>query len=527
MRFMGSKLPEGGPRAKRFAPLAPTGGGCDLPGPEVLPRPTPDPVGVPRFVPAFVPRFAPPLVPRFARPLVPTFTSGFVPRLVSCPLPCLVPSLPRLRAAVLLPLLALATLVVAPAPGGAQGEVHDSPLEVWLLTADRGDEVWEMFGHNALLVRDHRTGQELVWNWGLFNFGDVDFIPRFLRGTMRYTMGPAELDPFLRSYAEVDRAVYANRVHLTAPQAEALDAFIRWNYLPENRPYIYDYYRDNCSTRIRDALDLVLEGRLSARFQALETPHSYRWHSRRQVQVTGWVDQGLSFLLGMRGDRPLTAWEVMFLPVEMMEYLEAFEVEDPVGGTRPLLGERELWVPTTRDPLPPTPPTPSLLLLALGLAGGILLGWAGVTGWRRREAGAPSGVRRGVAAAVALLWGVVATALGGLLVAAWFTDHHFIQANLNLFHLNPLTLLAALLLGWVLLRGGARRTGRATEAAVVLPLALAGFSLGVALLQGVGVLRQGNLDVLFVALPLNLALARVAWEVRHQKVRQTQTRATA
>jgi hypothetical protein len=379
----------------------------------------------------------------------------------------------------------------------------DGPLEVWLLTADRGDEVWEMFGHNALLIRDYRTGQELVWNWGLFNFDDVDFIPRFLRGTMRYTMGPSELEPFLRSYAMADRAVFANRLHLTAAEAESLDAFVRWNFLPENRPYIYDYYRDNCSTRIRDALDRVLGGALAERFQGEATPHSYRWHSRRQVQVTGWVDQGLSFLLGMRGDRPLSAWEVMFLPVEMMELLEGFEVADPAGGMRPLLGPRETWLPSTRAPLPATPPGPSLFLLGLGLGAALLLGWAGT-----RQGRGPRG-SRALAAGTALVWGAFSGALGLLLVLAWFTDHHFIQVNLNLFHLSPLAPVGAILLARALLTSRDRESRGRT--ALYVTGVIAALSLGVAALQLVGLLRQGNLDVVFVALPLNLAMAGVAW----------------
>jgi hypothetical protein len=176
-------------------------------------------------------------------------------------------------------------------------------FRVWLLTMDRGDEVYEMFGHNALLIEDARTGQALAWNWGLFNFEDVDFIPRFLRGTMRYSMGPADPEPFLRSYRRRTARSTRTSIHLTQAQAAELDAFVRWNFLPENRPYIYDYYRDNCSTRLRDALDLVLGGQIAPASGTRPTGRSYRWYSRQLVQVTGWVDQGLSFLLGMRGDR--------------------------------------------------------------------------------------------------------------------------------------------------------------------------------------------------------------------------------
>jgi len=436
------------------------------------------------------------------------------------------PRRPVSRACGALPLL----LLFLPAWGAAAqadpSPQEDGPLQVWLLTMDRGDEVYEMFGHNALLIRDDRTGEELAWNWGLFNFEDVDFIPRFLRGTMRYSMGPADPEPFLRTYAATNRAVYANRIHLTQAEAAELDAFVRWNYLPENRPYVYDYYRDNCSTRLRDALDLVLGGQIAAHFQDRPTGRTYRWFSRELVQVTGWVDQGLSFLLGMRGDVPISEWESMFLPVELMQYLEGFSVEEPGGGTRPLLGPRQLVVEATRPPLPAGPPGPSVGLLLVGLLlGGAMAGLAvaaapraatvtdsRVPGWplfgapRRR-------LPRILLAVLVLAWGSFSGLMGLLLVAAWFTDHVFIQANLNIFQASPLALAAApLLLGFLLMPAGPARE-RMGRGSVVLTAVILAVGLVVVLLQGLGVLFQWNVDVVFLALPLNLGMALAAWRV--------------
>ncbi len=390
-------------------------------------------------------------------------------------------------------------------------------FRVHLLTMDRGDEVYEMFGHNALLIEDALTGQALAWNWGLFNFEDVDFIPRFLRGTMRYSMGPADPEPFLRSYQAANRAVYANEIFLTEEEAAELDAFVRWNFEPENRPYIYDYYRDNCSTRLRDALDLVLGGVLHDRFADESTGRSYRWYSRQLVQVTGWVDQGLSFLLGMRGDRPITAWEAMFLPVELMAYLETVEIEREDGSSGPLLGPRTVLVEATRPPLPDAPPPPSFLLLGLGLVLGGLLAFLApraapaLSSGGRLLAEGPKGARTGLAM-VALAWGALSGALGLLLVLAWFTDHHFIQANLNLAWTTPLAVPLAVLLVTALASparglGTLGRWVRACALGVAGPMAL------VLVLQLVGVWHQGNADVVFVALPANLGLAWAGWRV--------------
>jgi len=410
----------------------------------------------------------------------------------------------------MIPLLFALLLAAGPVPAGAD-TVTATPsvpaLEVYLLTMDQGDEVWELFGHNALLIRDPLSGQELAWNWGLFNFEDVDFIPRFLRGTMRYSMGPAELGPFLDSYARAGRTVYANRVNLTPAEAAELDAFVRWNYLPENRPYIYDYYRDNCSTRVRDALDQVLGGALLEAFAPRETPRSWRWHSRRMVQVTGWVDQGLSFLLGTRGDALVTEWEAMFLPTELMELLEAFEVTRADGSVTPLLGPRMVWVPSGRPPTPETPPAFSPLWLLLGLGAAVAL--AAVGRWAREDR---DGARR-ILAGVGSLWGIGTGLLGAILLASWWTDHVFIQWNLNILYVSPLGL--ALAVG--LLPGLFRRswwTGVPGSVAMGAALVVAGTSVVGGVLQLTGLATQGNAEVLALAIPVNLALA---WALREAR----------
>ncbi len=421
---------------------------------------------------------------------------------------------PRIRApALLLTLVLAATGALALAPPGAHAQDAPPPpppereLEVWLLTIDRGDEVWEMFGHNALLIRDPATLQELAWNWGLFNFEDVDFIPRFLRGTMRYTMGPVEADLLLDSYARANRTIWANRVQLTPDQARELDAFVRWNFLPENRPYIYDYFRDNCSTRVRDALDRVLGGALHERFADQPTAHSWRWQARRMVQTVTWVDMGLNFLLGLRGDRAISAWEAMFLPVELMEHLETMEVSGPDGVMRPLLGPREVIFDAQRPPTPEGAPPFAFRWVILGLLGAalFLLAGGGFGGSER--------ARRWVPTLGGFLWGAFTGLLGLILVSSWFTDHVFIHRNMNLLQASPLGLvLAGLLLALALRPDGWK--GRRGQAALLLAATIAGLSVAGALLQLFPPLRQGNLEVLALAIPIHLGLLAAVAECR-------------
>jgi hypothetical protein len=313
---------------------------------------------------------------------------------------------------------------------------------------------------------------------------------------MLYEMGPIDPRALLASYAAADRTVYRNRIHLTQAEARALDEFVRWNYEPENRAYFYHYFRDNCSTRLRDALDLVLGETLRDAFAGRVTPRSYRWHTRRLVQEVGWVDQGLSFLLGTRGDLPRTEWEAMFIPMELLRNLEGVERPGRVEESPYLLGPRETLYRAARPPAPESPPGFSLLwpLLGLGIAGA--LGILATRADRHRWAG--WGLALGVS-----LWGIFSAALGGILVMAWLTDHDFIQWNVNLLHLSP----AGILLAGTSLVAVARPGGRAGAGAFAIALAIAAISVLGVLLEATPWIDQGNGEVLAVALPVNLAAA--------------------
>jgi hypothetical protein len=372
-------------------------------------------------------------------------------------------------------------------------------LRVFLLTAGGGEAVWEQFGHNAIWIHDTRGDWSAAFNWGVFDFQQVDFIPRLIRGTMLYSMRPANPDSFLAAYQREDRRTWIQELALTPEQKVELRAFVQWNDLPENRDYRYDYYRDNCSTRVRDALDRVLGGQLRARFDTIPTPTTYRWHTRRLLGGLPIYYLGIQLVLGPRADRPLSAWEEMFLPLRLRDWIREMEVADGEGGTRSLVTEERLLFDGTRAAEPSGPPGAlPWFLLAGVLWGGLLVLMA--------RGGAPAGLlgRTGLS----LLgggWAALAGTCGVLLMGAWlFTDHFFWYRNYNLLQLNPLGLILAVGFFLFLLRGRLPAwMGR-------LALILAGLSVVGALVQLIPGLGQRNVEVLLLSLPVNLGLGVAA-----------------
>lgn len=367
--------------------------------------------------------------------------------------------------------------------------------EVSLLTVGQGDIVWERFGHNAIVFRNRDTGEESAYHWGIFDFNQADFIPRLIKGTMLYSMGLEPLGSSLADYRRAGRQARLQTLALTPEQRWNLLMRVQENALPGNRDYRYDYYRDNCSTRIRDHLDYVLGGVIEDRFGGDTTEYSFRWHTRRILQAMPAYYLGIQFVLGPHGDRPITVWEEMFQPFTLRDRLREISVPSGEGTMVPLVSAENVVLDSDR------PPPPSDVPFALPIFLLVALVWGGTVLWATRGEG-PIGVGpRVIVFLLAGTWCLLAGIGGGLLIGAWaFTDHFFWYKNYNLFQVNPghLAMFVALVL--FAIRGRMPRWGMWLARGLGV-LALLGVVLE--LIPGLG---QRHLEVLGLTVPMALAL---------------------
>ena len=407
-----------------------------------------------------------------------------------------------------LPTLSAAALAVLLASTGAPAQLLEeragSGPRIVLLTLGPGDAIWERFGHNAIWVHDPASGTDLAYNYGMFDFQQESFLLNFIRGRMWYWM--EGFDPYqtVEHYRGRNRSVWMQELNLSPAQGAELRDLLAENALPQNRFYRYDYYRDNCSTRVRDALDRVLGGALRAATDSAPTGTTYRWHTRRLVAEGGGsvpMYTGLEVGLGPAADRPISAWEEMFLPVKVRDQLRRLTVRDPTGAAVPLVRGERLLFAATRPPERQAAPKwwiAGYVVAGLAFAGALLALSARV----RR-----SGAARWGFAVLATLWLLVAAAAGWILLGLWtLTDHAIAYRNENLLQLSPLALPLLVLVP-------ALAFGRrwAPRWALPLALAVAALSLLGAVIQVLPGIDQANGEVIALALPVNLALA---WIVR-------------
>jgi hypothetical protein len=396
-----------------------------------------------------------------------------------------------------------------------------SELTVYLMTMGEGDLVWERFGHNALWIHDPVTGTDHAYNWGLFDFDEPGFLRRFIQGRMWYWMDAFDAHLTAQAYTRANRSVWIQELNLTPRQRHDLAEFLAWHRRPENRFYRYDYYYDNCSTRVRDAIDRALGGQI--RDQTVDAPsgETFRSHTRRASANDVLTYTGLAAGLGPDVDREISIWEEMFLPLAMRERVRALTVVGADGREAPLvLSEGTMFV-ADRPPMLETPPRwwPWYLAVGLLLAALVLgLGHVAAGGPSAPEGGAGRAARatgstgaaraaRATLAGVGVAWALVAGLLGVVLAGLWaFTDHSAAYHNENLFLFNPLALGLVVLVPMLLYR-----PGRADRWAVGVAALVAGLALLGVLLKPLPWLGQVNGELIALALPVHLAVAVVAF----------------
>lgn len=203
-----------------------------------------------------------------------------------------------------------------------------SSTEVYLLTCSPGTESYSMYGHSAIRVYDSLSGIDLVYNWGVFDFSTPNFTYKFARGRLDYMLGVYPYERFVKEYFFEERSVVSQKINLTDRQLFKLKELLDDNYREENRYYRYDFFMDNCATRIRDILELTVGNDLI--YPVTETGDIPSYRDRIDEYQGGsfvWLDAGIDLLLGSPADNDCGFRESMFLPDYLMENMSATKVK--------------------------------------------------------------------------------------------------------------------------------------------------------------------------------------------------------
>ena len=230
----------------------------------------------------------------------------------------------------------LTITALAQQPAEREDDIY-SNLEVSLLTCSPGDELYSAFGHTAIRVND------MVFNYGMFNFNTEGFYIKFVSGETDYELGVEMMQGFERQYERRNRSVIEQKLNLTNEEKAALFNALIENTRPENKTYRYNFVFDNCATRPRVKIEECLKGAI--KYDVKEENESYRKLIEKYVGEDSWIKFGIDILIGAEADKTASFFDRLFLPDELMN---AFATARRDNGER-LVSETEEIVSQDKD----------------------------------------------------------------------------------------------------------------------------------------------------------------------------------
>jgi len=295
--------------------------------------------------------------------------------------------------------------------------------KVTLLTCSPGNELYSVFGHSAIRVTDPLLNLDTVFNYGTFDFDDPNFYMNFIRGKLNYKLDASSYRNFEYSYVIEDRSIYEQELNLTYEQKQYLFDSLVINYQPENQYYLYDFFFDNCATRIRDIFNEAIDSEIVFDYASLEPGKTFRDLLMPYLAEKPWARLGINLVLGLPADKKATGWDYMFLPDHMMTVFGDAQIEQE-NGIIEFTRENETLLNGSGVKKTSFPHLPFWVFLMVLLISIILshldLQSKKFSWWYDT-----------------ILFGI--TGLLGLVIAfMWFgTDHHVTAWNLNIIWANP------------------------------------------------------------------------------------------
>ena len=305
-------------------------------------------------------------------------------------------------------------------------------VEISIITCDPGSEVYSLFGHGALRINHIESDEDIVVNWGIFEYYEDQFKfgYDFAKGRLNYYMGIQNTMNFLREYRYYNRGVREQILNLTTSEKKEIIEFVSLNNLPENRNYKYEFFYDNCSTRIRDLLSSIFRSNISWGNHPCENKFTFREIIHQNLAPQPWLMLGIDLVLGQRIDQLVNNKNLMFLPAYLEAILDSTKITT-VAQSKTLISRKNVLIPTAENNRP--------AITSITIYGWIVLMITLLLLFLKNDR-------------IFNVWSCVLltllSLLGVVLYFMWFgTDHQATKNNSNILWANP----SYLFLVWVII----------------------------------------------------------------------------
>lgn len=302
-----------------------------------------------------------------------------------------------------------------------------SNTTVSVLSCGPGDDLYSKFGHSAIRIKDFEQNIDVVYNYGVFDFDAPNFYLNFAKGKLDYMLARHRTNSFVNAYRQEGRWIHEQVIQFTDAEKQKLFSLLEENAKPENRTYSYDFFYNNCATKIIDVLSEATNNRIEYNEDFIENNVSFRALINNEIGTNSWGSFGINLALGSVIDVEASDFEHRFLPKYVEKQLDNSQYKDRALVVKqiPLLEEAPNKDQTSN--FISTPLFWGLILLIFSLG-------ASYYQWKYKSY--PK-------AWDAILFSL-SGALGLFLLALWFlTDHTATANNYNILWALPFNVLLA------------------------------------------------------------------------------------
>lgn len=312
----------------------------------------------------------------------------------------------------------------------AQTRPLSPEAKISLLTCSPGEAIYELFGHTAIRVKDPAQGVDMVFNYGIFDFDTPNFVVKFVRGKLLYKLGVDQYRRFEYQYDVQNRRVIEQVFNFDATEKQTVFDYLLNNAKPKNAYYQYDFFYDNCSSRVFDVLKDTLGQNLT---YAIPEKTYLTYRQQLDYYIDGdiyskspWADFGMDLILGMPADEIADFEGETYLPDHLSQNFTYGTLRNSV----PLVQPNSIIIPQKKpNSIAGFTITPLLLFW-------ILCGLTGFLFFVKNNT---------LTKILDFILFLILGLSGVLFVFMWAgTDHEVCHKNLNMLWMNPIHILLAI-----------------------------------------------------------------------------------
>ena len=293
--------------------------------------------------------------------------------------------------------------------------------QISVLTIGPGNNLNDAFGHSGIRLKTSYS--DIVYDFGRYNFEDPNFYLNFARGKLNYLQGKANYNNLVNFYKQQNRSIKEQTLNLSAEEKQSVYTFLETNYAKNQGAYLYDFFYDNCATKIRDVIENATNGNIDYQLPDNYEDKTFRTLIQDELHPNTWGSLGIDIALGAIIDRTATPREHMFLP----KNIHAFYSEATINNRQLVSNSKTIINSDTKFKNGTFLLSPIFVLSLIA----ILIIYITFNDHKKQRR------TKGLDAFIQLILGII----GILLTLLWFgTDHTATGYNYNLLWAFPLSL---------------------------------------------------------------------------------------